>query len=408
MGPVEEVVLIVVCVTLPVGLCGAALSWKLGRLERKRQMFLTGTLADFEDLNRGSEQRQRPSAGTHGAVVAMLAQEARAEHAGTDSRGACGVEAERANAAAANAPAVAVERASTKVVRASSMAANRQQQLNTLLALEEAEDASACSSPSSPSSPPERASQGGSGIQAAESPSTGPQLLPHAASAPTLPDRRRHSVAVSTQLQQPRAAPVLRRAETAGESLQRVAPVGRNGPSRRATAPAGGPSAAEAYPQSPVAACANPQHVPSTCRRNSLDSRLANATAPPAAAAPAAAAPAALPPPPHSLSGCSQSWLDLPVDDLGTGASSPESAASGELGPGPNLSFQWMAGLGGGSAACSRMSLAISALADRDRSSSRSSSASSSGSSGARGGHGACTGAGDTGGAMGRVHNLRV
>ena len=313
MGPVEEVVLIVVCVTLPVGLCGAALSWKLGRLERKRQMFLTGTLADFEDLNRGSEQRQRPSAGTHGAVVAMLAQEARAEHAGTDSRGACGVEAERANAAAANAQAVAVERASTKVVRASSMAANRQQQLNTLLALEEAEDASACSSPSSPSSPPERASQGGSGIQAAESPSTGPQLLPHAASAPTLPDRRRHSVAVSTQLQQPRAAPVLRRAETAGESLQRVAPVGRNGPSRRATAPAGGPSAAEAYPQSPVAACANPQHVPSTCRRNSLDSRLANAAAPPAAAAPAAAVPAALPPPPRPLLGGSKSWWDLPV-----------------------------------------------------------------------------------------------
>ena len=379
MGPVEEVVLIVVCVTLPVGLCGAALSWKLGRLERKRQMFLTGTLADFEDLNRGSEQRQRPSAGTHGAVVAMLAQEARAEHADTDSRGACGVEAERANAAAANAPAVAVERASTKVVRASSMAANRQQQLNNLLALEEAEDASACSSPGSNSSPP------------------------HAASGPTLP--RRHSVGVSTQLQQPRAAPVLRRAETAGESLQRVAPVGRNGPSRRATAPAGGPSAAEAYPQSPVAACANPQHVPSTCRRNSLDSRLANAAAPPAAAAPAAAAPAALPPPPHSLSGCSQSWLDLPVDDLGAGASSPESAAGDEVRAG---SFQWMAGLGGGSAACSRMSLAVSALADRDRSSSRSSSASSSSSSGARGGHGACAGAGDAGGAMGRVHNLRV
>ena len=283
MGPVEEVVLIVVCVTLPVGLCGAALSWKLGRLERKRQMFLTGTLAGFDDL----EQRQRPSAGTHGAVVAMLAQEARAEHAGTDSRGACGVEAERANAAAANAPAVAVERASTKVVRASSMAANRQQQLNTLLALEEAEDASACSSPGSNSSPP------------------------HAASAPTLP--RRHSVGVSTQLQQPRAAPVLRRAETAGESLQRVAPVGRNGPSRRATAPAGGPSAAEAYPQSPVAACANPQHVPSTCRRNSLDSRLANAAAPPAAAAPAAAAPAALPAPPRPLLGGSKSWWDLPV-----------------------------------------------------------------------------------------------
>ena len=374
MGPVEEVVLIVVCVTLPVGLCGAALSWKLGRLERKRQMFLTGTLAGFDDL----EQRQRPSAGTHGAVVAMLAQEARAEHA-TDSRGACGVEAERANAAAANAPAVAVERASTKVVRASSMAANRQQQLNTLLALEEAEDASACSSPGSNSSPP------------------------HAASAPTLP--RRHSVGVSTQLQQPRAAPVLRRAETAGESLQRVAPVGRNGPSRRATAPAGGPSAAEADPQSPVAACANPQHVPSTCRRNSLDSRLANAAAPPAAAAPAAAVPAALPPPPHSLSGCSQSWLDLPVDDLGAGASSPESAAGDEVRAG---SFQWMAGLGGGSAACSRMSLAISTLADRDRSSSRSSSASSGSSSGARGGHGACAGAGDTGGAMGRVHNLRV
>jgi hypothetical protein len=304
--------------------------------------------------------------------VAMLAQEARAEHADTDSRGACGVEAERANAAAANAPPVAVERASTKVVRASSMAANRQQQLNTLLALEETEDASACSSPGSNSSPPH---------------------------APTLP--RRHSVRVSTQLQQPRAAPVLRRAVTAGKSLQRVAPVGRNGPSRRATAPAGGQSAAEAYPQSPVAACANPQHVPSTCRRNSLDSRLANAAAPPAAAAPAAAAPAALPPPPHSLSGCSQSWLDLPVGDLGPdGASSPESAAGDEVRAG---SFQWMAGLGGGSTACSRMSLAISALADRDRSSSRSSSASSSGSSGARGGHGACAGAGDAGGAMARV-----
>ena len=172
-----------------------------------------------------------------------------------------------------------------------------------------------------------------------------------------------------------------------------------------ATAPAGGPSAAEAEPQSPVAACANPQHVPSTCRRNSLDSRLANAAAPPAAAAPAAAVPAALPPPPHSLSGCSQSWLDLPVDDLGAGASSPESAAGDEVRAG---SFQWMAGLGGGSAACSRMSLAISTLADRDRSSSRSSSASSGSSSGARGGHGACAGAGDTGGAMGRVHNLRV
>ena len=113
MGPVEEFVLIVVCVTLPVGLCGAALSWKLGRLERKRQMFLTGTLAGFDDL----EQRQRPSAGTHGAVVAMLAQEARAEHAGTDSRGACGVEAERANAAAANAPHGAEERARARGAR---------------------------------------------------------------------------------------------------------------------------------------------------------------------------------------------------------------------------------------------------------------------------------------------------
>ena len=181
----------------------------------------------------------------------------------------------------------------------------------------------------------------------------------------------------------------------------------------------------ETLPQPPVAtvaaAAAAPQHVPSACRRNSLDSRLANAAAPPAAAAPAAAAPAALPPPPHSLSGCSQSWLDhpprlqswarrarlsVPVDDLGPdGASSPESAAGDEVRAG---SFQWMAGLGGGSTACSRMSLAISALADRDRSSSRSSSASSSGSSGARGGHGACAGAGDAGGAMARVHNLRV
>ena len=171
----------------------------------------------------------------------------------------------------------------------------------------------------------------------------------------------------------------------------------------------------ETLPQPPVAtvaaAAAAPQHVPSACRRNSLDSRLANAAAPPAAAAPAAAAPAAavpaaLPAPPHSLSGCSQSWLDLPVDDLGPdGASSPESAAGDEVRAG---SFQWMAGLGGGSTACSRMSLAISALADRDRSSSRSSSASSSSSSGARGGHGACAGAGDAGGAMGRVHNLRV
>ena len=103
------------------------------------------------------------------------------------------------------------------------------------------------------------------------------------------------------------AAPT--RTSKAGESLQRVA--------QPATAAAGGPSAAEAYSQSPVAACANPQHVPSACRCNLLDSRLANAAAPPAAAAPAAAVPAPLPPPPHTL-GCSKSWWDLPVSSSGS------------------------------------------------------------------------------------------
>ena len=65
-------------------------------------------------------------------------------------------------------------------------------------------------------------------------------------------------------------------AAKAGVSLQRTA--------RLATA-AGGPSAAEAYPQPPVATGATPQHLPSASLRNSLDSQLDNAAAPPAPAA---------------------------------------------------------------------------------------------------------------------------
>jgi len=65
-------------------------------------------------------------------------------------------EAEReVAAAAAKAQSGADERARAKIIRASSMAVNRQQQLNKLLALEEVEDSSACTSPSLPSAPPQ-------------------------------------------------------------------------------------------------------------------------------------------------------------------------------------------------------------------------------------------------------------
>ena len=65
-------------------------------------------------------------------------------------------EAEREVAAAATKAQIkADERARAKIIRASSMAVNRQQQLNKLMALEEVEDASGCSSPGSPPAPPQ-------------------------------------------------------------------------------------------------------------------------------------------------------------------------------------------------------------------------------------------------------------
>ena len=63
-------------------------------------------------------------------------------------------EAEReVAAAAAKAQVEADERARAKIIRASSMAVNRQQQLNKLIALEEVEDTSGRSSPGTPGSP---------------------------------------------------------------------------------------------------------------------------------------------------------------------------------------------------------------------------------------------------------------
>ena len=450
-----DIGLILLCVTLPVGVCSVAM-WLLWRVERTRRA------TEFEDVSRGGEQIGKPGTGCdrrevgltlssqpsspcsprgvprssggqhhrpcdaassqvlsvdHAAVVAMLGQEATAARLPqrADSRGALGAEAEHASRAgsgmqAAEWPSIGPQLLLPAATlsppppqplqqprpRAAPVAPVPTPQRTRRASILTTESGVLVANVASPRSLPGQHGEGhkleiDAAIKAALM--TKAMLMPdevlhHA----TVARDRWHSSAglAISACHAFNAAPS--RAAKAGVSLQRTA--------RLATA-AGGPSAAEAYPQPPVAAGATPQHLPSASLRNSLDSQLDHAAAPaaPAAAAPAplpapphnfgcsqswldlpvsgsssraasplqaaqlqalvavaaevaaaappaAAAPAPLPPPPHNI-GCSKSWWDLPVSS--SGSSSPASSASDELGQGPlHPAFQWMADRGGG------------------------------------------------------------